>query len=85
MQGVDKVSFSRHDRKAALYKSGRTGQEVATALDVDPALVSHVLAGRRLTGPDAQRVMIYMAGLFGVPLDEAFPEMGERGIPTGRL
>lgn len=79
------MPFSRHDRKAELYKSGKTGEDVARALGVTPPLVSHVIAGRRLTGTDAQRVMIYLAGLFGVPLDEAFPEMAERGIPTGRV
>ena len=78
------MAFSRHDRKAALYRSGKTGRHVAEALGVDDALVSHVLAGRRLTGPDAQRVMIYLAGLFGVPVDEAFPEtvVAREGAPN---
>jgi transcriptional regulator with XRE-family HTH domain len=78
------LAFNRHDRKAALYRRGKTGMDVARALDVDNGLVSHVLAGRRLSGPDAQRVMIYLAGLFGMPVDEAFPEALEKAIPQRR-
>lgn len=67
------MPFSRHDRKAALYRSGRTSKQVADALEVSPELVAKVMAGDRTTGPDARRVMAYLADLFGVPLSEVFP------------
>ena len=67
------MAFSRHDRKAALYRSGKTGKQIADDLGVSPELVSAVLAGRRTDGPDARRVMAHLAELFGVPLEEVFP------------
>ena len=67
------MAFSRHDRKAALYRSGKTGKQIAVELEVSPELVSAVLAGRRTDGPDARRVMAHMAELFGVPVTEVFP------------
>lgn len=67
------MTFSRHDRKAALYRSGKTGKQIADELGVSPELVSAVIAGRRTEGPDARRVMAHLAELFGVPLEAAFP------------
>ena len=67
------MPFSRHDRKAALYRSGRTNKQVAEALGVSPELVAKVMAGERTTGPDARRVMAFLADLFGVPRSEVFP------------
>lgn len=75
------MAFSRHDRKAALYRSGKTGKQIADDLQVSPELVSAVLAGRRTDGPDARRVMTYMAELFGVPLDEVFPGATANAAP----
>jgi transcriptional regulator with XRE-family HTH domain len=67
------VAFSRHDRKAALYRSGKSGKQIADELGVSPELVSAVIAGRRVDGPSARRVMERLAEIFGVPIDEVFP------------
>lgn len=62
------------DRKAELARRLKTQQAIADATGEDFTLVSHVIAGRRLTSPGAQKIMVYVAGVLGLPIQEAFPE-----------
>lgn len=60
-------------RKAALVIAGVTNRQVAEATGVDETLVSHVLAGRRLHMPEAQKVMDYVAAISGKPVEDLWP------------
>lgn len=60
-------------RKAALVEAGVSQQQVAEATGVDAAMVSHVLAGRRLHMPEALKVMGYISAATNRPLDELWP------------
>jgi hypothetical protein len=66
---------TRYDRKAELTRQGIANRRIAKALAVDESLVSHVIAGRRLTGEDARRVMDFIAEKLGTPVEMAFPEL----------
>lgn len=84
------MPFSRLDRKVALLRIGKSHTDIAGACGVERSLVSHVMAGRRWSGTDARKVMEYIAGLMGAPVDEVFPggdrRRGEdrRDPPVGR-
>jgi hypothetical protein len=67
------MAYTKHARKAALAGMDKKMLDIALAVGVDASLVSHVIAGRRWTGPDARKVMEYVAGLIGAPVDEVFP------------
>lgn len=66
---------TRYDRKAELARRGLSNRQIAKDLGVDESLVSHVIAGRRLTGDDARRVMELIAEKLGTPVEVAFPEL----------
>lgn len=65
---------TRFDRKAALARQGITFRDIATEAAVDESLVSHVVAGRRLTGPQAKQVMEVVARRMGSSVSVVFPE-----------
>lgn len=67
------MRFSPNLRKAALVQAGISMTEIAHQLGVSGSLVSHVVAGRKQTGPDARRVMGEIARLVGRPVHEVFP------------
>lgn len=67
------MPFSAADRKAELVRAGVTQQSVADACGVDFTFVSHVIAGRKSRSDKAQKVMAYVAGRLGCPVDEVFP------------
>ncbi len=62
------------DRKAELTRLGKTQQAIAAATGGHFTMVAHVIAGRRLTSMTSQRIMAYVAGVLGLPLEEVFPE-----------
>ena len=66
---------TRFDRKAELTRRGISNRQIAKELGLHESLVSHVIAGRRLTGDDAKRVMDAVAEKLGTPVELAFPEM----------
>lgn len=67
------MPLSPVDRKYILMRAGKTQVGVADELGVDFSLVSHVLAGRRLTSPNARRIMEYVARLAGQQIHDVFP------------
>lgn len=67
------MTLSTVDRKILLMKAGKSQVDVADECGVDPSLVTHVIAGRKLTSPAAQKVMEYIAHLTGLQVDEVFP------------
>jgi len=67
------MPLTPNDRKIVLLKAGVSQAEVAAACGADNTLVSHVLAGRKLSGPAARRVMEYIARLAGLPVADVFP------------
>lgn len=71
------MSDHQRTRKSALVMAGITGVRIAEALGVGEDLVSHVLAGRRLHMPDAQKVMGYVAAATGKSIEELWPEVSE--------
>lgn len=72
------MPITRHDRKAELTRKGVTLRQIASEEGVNETLVSHVLAGRRITGDDAKRVMANIAAKIGSSVDEVFPELQEK-------
>lgn len=72
------------DRRAELRRRKKTLQQISNAVGegVDFTLVSHIIAGRRLSSPHAPKIMTYIAGVLEVPIDVAFPEYrkGEKKI-----
>lgn len=67
------MSVSAVDRKIVLLKAGKTQTNVADECGVDPSLVTHVIAGRKLSSPAAKKVMEYIANLADVPVENLFP------------
>lgn len=67
------MSITPVDRKILLMKAGKSQVDVADECGVDPSLVTHVIAGRKLTSPAAQKVMEHIAQLAGLPIAEVFP------------
>lgn len=67
------MPLSPVDRKYILMRAGKTQVGIADELGVDFSLVSHVLAGRRLTSPNARRIMEHVARLAGRQVHEVFP------------
>jgi len=67
------MSITPVDRKILLMKAGKTQVDVADECGVDPSLVTHVIAGRKLTSPAAQKVMEHIAHLAGLQISEVFP------------
>lgn len=72
------MPFSKLTRKVALLQLNMTNVQIGKDLGVDPSLVSHVIAGRRYGGDDAQRVIRHIASLIGAPVDEVFPGWDRR-------
>ncbi|HKW09739.1 MAG TPA: hypothetical protein VJO33_05120 [Gemmatimonadaceae bacterium] len=66
---------TRFDRKAELARRAITNRHIAKDLGVSETLVSHVIAGRRVTGQDAKRVTEWIAEKLGTPVELAFPEL----------
>lgn len=67
------------DRRAELRRRKTTLQSISEGVsspgqEVHFSLVSHVIAGRRLSSPHAPKIMTYIAGVLAVPIDIAFPE-----------
>ena len=67
------MTLSPVDRKILLMKAGKSQVDVADECGVDPSLVTHVIAGRKLTSPAAQKVMEHIAGLSDLEIAEIFP------------
>ena len=67
------MTLSLIDRKILLMKAGKSQVDVADECGVDPSLVTHVIAGRKLTSPAAQKVMEHIAGLANLEIVEVFP------------
>lgn len=67
-------ALSADDRRAELVRLRQTGQAIAQACNEHFSLVSHVIGGRRLTSPGARKIMAYIAGRLGLPIEEVFPE-----------
>lgn len=75
-KGAPVAPMSADDRRAELRRRKTTLQQIGDAVGggVDFTLVSHVIAGRRLSSPHAPKIMTYIAGVLAVPVDIAFPE-----------
>lgn len=71
---LSRKALSPDDRRAELRRVRQTGQAIAEACSENFTLVSHVIAGRRLTSPGARKIMAYIAGRLGLPLELVFPE-----------
>lgn len=57
----------------AIYLSGKKHAEVARELGVDPAIISHIIAGRwNLDTEEAAK----LASIVGKTVDEIFPQNG---------
>jgi len=67
------MSITPVDRKILLMKAGKSQVDVADECGVDPSLVTHVIAGRKLSSPAAQKVMEHIASLADLRIDEVFP------------
>ncbi len=67
------MPWTRLDRKVALLRIGKSHTDIAKDCKVERSLVSHVMAGRRWSGPDARQVMEHIANLLGAPVMEIFP------------
>lgn len=61
--------------KIELLRAGLSQRDIAAAAAVEPSLVSHVVAGRRATGPDARRVRAVIAEKLGAEVDDLFPSV----------
>lgn len=66
---------TRYDRKAELSRRRISNRQIARELGVSESFVSHVIAGRRVTGQDAKRVTEWIAEKLGTPVELAFPEL----------
>jgi len=72
------MGMTRVDRKVALLRIGKRHTEIARDCGVDLSVVSHVISGKRWTGPQARKVMQHIANILGMPLDEVFPGWNRR-------
>lgn len=72
------MSYTAIDRKDALYRARIASADIARELGVSEALVSLVIAGKRISGPQSRRVMARLAELLGVPVTVLFPGVERR-------
>jgi hypothetical protein len=72
------MPFSRIDRKVALLRLNLSNAAIAGEIGVDESLVSHVIAGRKRSGPKARQIIRYVAEKIGAPEHEVFPGSDRR-------
>lgn len=74
---VSKASYSITERRIALLRGGVVQKDVASEMGVYQSLVADVVAGRRVNSLLGRPVAERLAELIGVPLETAFPEVGQ--------